>query len=419
MFEEKNKSYFIIFLLVLILFPISVSAADFGYNNPNIPRLEEAVTTSTTINNNTVNVNNSFFWQGYTPSTYLTFITPNFPPGITNDSNANLTSLKISNNFNLSGFLFSNSTNVGIGVVNSYKPLTVRQAAQTSLLNQSGVIDIVGGNTFPVGSVAGINFHAYNGHQSTANVPHITIGERVVDSSIGLQSAFFVAVRDGNTGFSTMKEYFTVLPNGSVGISSTRPNYALEINHASRGLNVSGFLFSNSTNVGIGNSNLSSYPLHVESVLAGNQNIFSIINPNSIGNNESIDFSLRLATGAVLPVGRIRTEYKGNSNVGLSFSTFQSTLNERMRIDSGGFVGINSSSPSYLLEINSLSKGLNVSNNLFVNSTLVTINNDLNVSRNITAFYKSADGTIGFTGTCTIVGLTSITVKNGLITECT
>ena len=33
--------------------------------------------------------------------------------------------------------------------------------------------------------------------------------------------------------------------------------------------------------------------------------------------------------------------------------------------------------------------------------------------------YKSSDGTAGATTTCTIVGLTSITVKNGLITGCT
>lgn len=33
--------------------------------------------------------------------------------------------------------------------------------------------------------------------------------------------------------------------------------------------------------------------------------------------------------------------------------------------------------------------------------------------------YYSGDGTLGFTGTCTILGLTSITVKDGLITGCT
>jgi hypothetical protein len=32
--------------------------------------------------------------------------------------------------------------------------------------------------------------------------------------------------------------------------------------------------------------------------------------------------------------------------------------------------------------------------------------------------YVSSDGSVGFTGTCTILGLTSITVKNGLITGC-
>lgn len=48
----------------------------------------------------------------------------------------------------------------------------------------------------------------------------------------------------------------------------------------------------------------------------------------------------------------------------------------------------------------------------------VTLNTATPPTATFQGSYKSSDGTAGFTGTCTILGLTSITVKVGLVTSC-
>lgn len=71
--------------------------------------------------------------------------------------------------------------------------------------------------------------------------------------------------------------------------------------------------------------------------------------------------------------------------------TFVTDTTEKMRISSLGLVGINTTSPT---------------NTLHVAGTLKATD------------YYSGDGTQGMTGTCTIALITSITVKDGLITGC-
>lgn len=65
------------------------------------------------------------------------------------------------------------------------------------------------------------------------------------------------------------------------------------------------------------------------------------------------------------------------------------------------------------------SSGLNNITNVTVNGTVLNVLGILNVTKTIQASnYSSADGTIGYTGTCTILGLTNFVVKNGLIVGC-
>ena len=62
-----------VYLLIIFgMLLISSISAGMGYNNPNLPNLKAPVSTGIIINNGTLNVNNSQFWQGYTPQTYNT-----------------------------------------------------------------------------------------------------------------------------------------------------------------------------------------------------------------------------------------------------------------------------------------------------------------------------------------------------------
>lgn len=57
----------LVILSTLILTTSFVTAEDFAYNNPTLPKLNPTPTTTTSFNNNTANVNNSQYLQGYTP----------------------------------------------------------------------------------------------------------------------------------------------------------------------------------------------------------------------------------------------------------------------------------------------------------------------------------------------------------------
>lgn len=74
-----------------------------------------------------------------------------------------------------------------------------------------------------------------------------------------------------------------------------------------------------------------------------------------------------------------------------------------------------------LLGILLILTGCEESNGLMLISNTITQNLSDGRFSNVTILsgnYSSIDGTKGFTGTCTIVGLTNFVVKNGIIVSC-
>ena len=92
----------VIFLFTILVFT-SFTTAGFGYNDLDGPILSPE---QVPFNNNTAFVNNSFYWQGYTPATLWTYFT-----GLGNDLWCELTGCTMTGNINMDS---NNLTNVNL-----------------------------------------------------------------------------------------------------------------------------------------------------------------------------------------------------------------------------------------------------------------------------------------------------------------
>ncbi len=114
---------------------------------------------------------------------------------------------------------------------------------------------------------------------------------------------------------------------------------------------------------------------------------------------------------------RINPFVINSGKVGYQFVTTSSTggTSTPITFDNVGNVGIGTTSPYAKLSVAGEVVAANFTATTTATSTLPNINATTGLKA---ANYYSSDGTTGFTGTCTILGLTSITIKNGLITSC-
>ncbi|VVB82693.1 Uncharacterised protein [uncultured archaeon] len=105
------------------------------------------------------------------------------------------------------------------------------------------------------------------------------------------------------------------------------------------GLNISGMLYANSSNVGIGTASPGN-ALSIETTAGGAPALLSLAVPNSVGNNVSLDFGLNTGGYPILTTARISALYTSASNIGIGFSTYSGSLSENMRLTSTGNLGL-------------------------------------------------------------------------------
>ncbi|MDP6586789.1 MAG: hypothetical protein QF535_19190, partial [Anaerolineales bacterium] len=247
----------------------------------------------------------------------------------------------------------------------------------SSLLHVDGTGDLlnISNGTNTLFYVNGDNGYAGIGTASPSSALHVqnggvlTLGEAGVtrgyinvpatlniniDSDSDASNTAIVFATD-RTGASGGTELMTILDDGLVGIGTTTPDYTLEVNDLDKGLNVSGFLFVNSTNIGVGRSD----PAQALDVIG------------------SVHASSRVrAGGASVAFPHFTTS--GDTNTGLYFddSDLISIITggvQRLTTDSSGQVGIGSTVPAALLDVNGTGDLFRVHNTtktiFFVNGT--------------------------------------------------
>jgi len=106
-----------------------------------------------------------------------------------------------------------------------------------------------------------------------------------------------------------------------------------------------------SGNLGIGTSSPTS-KLTVNATNAGYTDGIDIINTTDFGYGTSVNFrNIPTSGGSLTTVAQIQQYYQASNKYGLTFSKYNSSLAEAMRIDSDGNVGIGTSSPATRLNI--------------------------------------------------------------------
>lgn len=191
----------------------------------------------------------------------------------------------------------------------------------------------------------------------------------------GSGKIFLQTASPGSTGTSanTFSTRVTITNAGNLGIGSTAPSRTLDV---AGDINSSNNIrISNAANFSVGSLSL---------YLSGSA---SVLNSNSTAGS-----SMTVTGGASASshLDLISTSGSGSSDY-IKFQVGNAGATEVARMTTGGNVGIGTTSPGKKLEVSGATQSTD---------------------------YYSGDGTQGATTTCTIASITTITVKDGLITAC-
>ncbi|MFA4953029.1 MAG: hypothetical protein WC584_02295 [Candidatus Pacearchaeota archaeon] len=257
---------------------------------------------------------------------------------------------------NVSGNLYVNSSSVGIGTSTPQYPLEVSGSAGTAntnllSLNNNGAGDLTASSlVFKLGG-----------------------------TQYGFIKGIYVAATGGgrldlaSTGTSPQ---LSIITNGNIGIGTSTPAYLLEIKNNATSLNVSGNLYANSSSVGIGTAT-PAVKLDVSQTTASGYNEYiRLTNPTALGDAKVSINWVNTAPTPPANMSRIWSQVGSSfiaAQFGIDVADSNKVLQNRLLIDVNGNVGIGTTSPSALLQLNGTGRLLDIANNsnsmFFVNSS--------------------------------------------------
>ena len=345
------------------------------------------------------------------------------------------------------------SENVGIGTTNILAKLQITNTGTGKgvRINQEGVSATGDAGFYVYSNAEQVNAELvkiFQDHQgSTEDVFHIEndgTGKGLFVNQDGAGTALYIENKGGS--------YSLIVDGGNVGIGDTTPGEKLEVDgninvtagndvcvtggnclssvamaNSAAGWTNTSIITSTSLDVNLTTGNLTiangrvgigtgspSTPLHVKRSTSGDSTILTLDTPDSSSDtNLSLDFA-QMGT----PVGRIKSVYESNGNLGLALHSYGGSLTEKVRISAGGNVGIGTTSPEnklhivvpggtsiYGIKMSGADSSLRITNNLYLdidedndygdNSLYVTGDNR---TRTVATF--KAEGNVGI-GTST------------------
>ena len=190
-----------------------------------------------------------------------------------------------------------------------------------------------------------------------------------------------------NTNLSFLTDYITAdITNGRIGINTPSPAYTFDVTGIAR-TSTSTYLATASGNVGIGTTS-PSQKLHIAGVAANNiflmQDTTGYVINQLTNTGGNFYFAIDSSTGGAFGNGAYTRHLYSNGLYPIVISTNDV---ERMRILSGGNIGIGTSTPGSKLEVNGngyFSGALTATGNLTANSLVV---NTAIHTYNVTTYY--------------------------------
>ncbi len=231
-------------------------------------------------------------------------------------------------------FVIDNTGDVGIGTTNPTAKTHIEQTIANGTIAYPLKVDVMPPGSNASGDGTGISFGIGNNANNRKEQARITVKQNYY----GVRPSMSFDTTDYNSPYTDFISRILIDPQGNVGVGTTNPNAKLEVAGSTRitggGLDV-GYLNNGTNFIQIGNGRSTNGYAYIDLV----------------GDSTYSDYGLRIIRNNTGPNTSTELIHRGTGIFNLNATqaaniTFRTSNIERVRINSSGNVGINTTSPT-------------------------------------------------------------------------